>query len=117
MTAQQGRSNDSTNVIRFTDALPNGEFGQPMLRSADRLFATFVRSQRELLDFVAMRMEKEGEVIRELAACRTWAGALAVQSQWVQETIRDCAAEATKRLARYISAEQQEAPTERADET
>jgi hypothetical protein len=99
MMAQQARSYDTDNVTRFTGALPNGEFGQAMIPGTDTLFATFAHRQREMLDFIVMRLEKDGEVIRELTACRNWPDALTVQARWVQETIRDYTAEASKLLA------------------
>jgi hypothetical protein len=43
-----------------------------------------------------------------LTACRNWTDALTVQSRWVQETMRDYTAEASKLLALYTDAERQE---------
>ena len=54
-----------------------------------------------------MRLEKDGELIRELGACQNWADALTVHSRWVQETLRDYTAETSKLFAFSMSAEQQ----------
>ena len=108
MTAQPARSTYADNVTQFTRALTHNEPGQFMIPGTDTLFATFADRQREMLDFVAMRLAKDGEAIRELGSCRNWADALAMQSHWVQETIRDYTAEATKLLALYTNAERQE---------
>jgi Phasin protein len=101
MTAQRARSNYTDNVTPFTSAFANGHSGQSMIQGAEALFATFAMSQREMLDFVSMRLEKDSEAIRELTSSHNWADALTVQSRWVQETIRDYTAEAAKLLALY----------------
>ena len=108
MTAQRARSHYTKNVTRFTGALTNGPAGQSMIPGAETLMASFAASQREMLEFVSMRLEKDGEVFRELTACRNWTDALTVQSRWVQETMRDYTAEASKLLALYTDAERQE---------
>jgi hypothetical protein len=106
MTAQ-ARSTYADNVTQFTRALTNNASGQFMMPGTDTLFATFASKQREMLDFVTMRLEKDGELIRELGACQNWADALTVHSRWVQETLRDYTAEASKLFAFSMSAEQQ----------
>jgi hypothetical protein len=60
-----------------------------------------------MLDFIVMRLEKDGELIRDLAGCRNWPDALAVQSRWVQEMMRDYMEEAPKLLAFSITTERQ----------
>ena len=87
--------------------LLNGEPRKLVIQGAEILFATVARTQREMLDFAALRLEKDGDTIRELTACQTWTDALSVQSRWVQETIRDYAAEATKLLALSTNADRQ----------
>ena len=106
MTAQ-ARSTYADNVSPFTRALTNNAAGQFMMPGTDTLFATFASKQREMLDFVTMRLEKDSELIRELGACQNWADALTVHSRWVQETLRDYTAEASKLFAFSMSAEQQ----------
>ena len=108
MTAQRARSTYTDNITPFTGVLPNGDFGQPMIRGAETLFAIFANSQRQTLDFAVMRMEKDGNLIRELTACRNWTDAFGVQSRWIQETIRDFTAQTTKLLALSANDEQPE---------
>jgi hypothetical protein len=108
MTAQPARSTYADNVTQFTRALTNNAPGQFMMPGTDTLFATFASKQREMLDFVTMRLEKDSELIRELGACQNWADALTVHSRWVQETLRDYTAEASKLFAFSTSVEQQE---------
>jgi Phasin protein len=101
MTAQRARSNYTDNVTRFTGAFGNGNSAQPIVQGAEALFATFAKSQREMLDFVSMRLEKDSDTIRELTSSQNWTDALSIQSRWVQETIRDYTEEATRLLALY----------------
>jgi hypothetical protein len=109
----QARSSYADNVSQFTRASTNYEPGQFMMPGTDTLFATFASKQREMLDFVTMRLEKDSELIRELGACRNWADALTVHSRWVQETIHDYTAEASKLFAFSMSTEQQEGARQR----
>ena len=113
MTAQAARSTYVDNVTPFMGALTNIEPRQLMIPGTDTLLATFASRQHEMLNFMAMRLERDGEAILELIACRNWVEALAVQSRWVQETIRDYTAETTKLFAFPTSAEPQEGVRQR----
>ena len=83
-----------------------GGAGLPMLPGAEALVATFAQGQREMLEFVTMRLEKDREVIEEARGCRTLPEAIALQSRWAQELMRDYAAETTKMLALFTVAAQ-----------
>jgi Phasin protein len=110
MTAQRARSKDTPDIPQFTGALTNGHSWQSMIPGAETLLATLANSQREMLDFASMRLEKDGDAIREVTACRNWTDALTVQSRWSQEMLRDYTAETTKLLALYTNAGGQESP-------
>jgi hypothetical protein len=45
--------------------------------------------QRELLDFVSRRLERDGRTMREAVSKRDWAEAWTVQTQWVEDMWRD----------------------------
>ena len=45
--------------------------------------------QREFLDFVSRRLERDGRTIREAVSKSDWAEALTVQTQWVEDMWRD----------------------------
>lgn len=60
--------------------------------------------QREMMDFVSRRLAKDGDTMREILATRNLADAAAVQSRWVEETLRDYSAQMAKVMAIYTKA-------------
>ena len=52
--------------------------------------------QREMLDFVANRLKKDGVAIRGAIASGNLGDALSIQQQWVTETVNDYLTESTK---------------------
>jgi Phasin protein len=73
----------------------------PPYASAEAALSAMVASQQELMDFVQMRLEKDGETIRETLGCKNWADMLRVQLRWAQETLQDYSAETANLLAIY----------------
>jgi hypothetical protein len=61
-------------------------------------FAATTACQHEMISFVSMRLEKDGESAREVMACKNLTDVATIQSRWVEETIRDYGAEMTKLL-------------------
>ena len=55
--------------------------------------------QREILEFVSRRLEKDGVTIRQVMTAKDWPDRLTVQSQWLEDTMRDYSEEATKVIA------------------
>jgi hypothetical protein len=55
--------------------------------------------RREMIGFVASRLAKDGDAMREVLGCRNPAAAMEIHSRWVQETIRDYSAEMTRMFA------------------
>ena len=51
--------------------------------------------QREMLDFVAGRLEKDSHAIREAMASGSVGDALSIQQEWLAETVRDYLTEST----------------------
>jgi hypothetical protein len=56
-------------------------------------------AQREITDFIAKRLEKDSDAIRDFGQCTTIADAVQVQLRWAQETMRDYGTEMTKLIA------------------
>ncbi len=53
--------------------------------------------QSEMLDFMSHRLSKASEAVRELGQCRSWEDdASSVQSKWIEDTLTDYSAQATK---------------------
>lgn len=68
-------------------ALPEG--GRALANAAESWFSAITESQREMIGFVSMRLEKDGEAVREMMACKSPADVAAIQSRWIEETLRD----------------------------
>jgi hypothetical protein len=76
-------------------ALPDGS-GQAMAIAAESWFAAMAECQREMIGFVSMRLEKDGVAVREMMACKSPADVSAIQSRWIEETMRDYNSEMNK---------------------
>ncbi|AWM85486.1 phasin family protein [Microvirga sp. 17 mud 1-3] len=69
-------------------ALPDGG-GRALAVAAETWFAATTECQREMIGFVSTRLEKDGEVAREIMGCKNLTEVAAIQSRWVEETLRD----------------------------
>jgi len=76
-------------------ALPRDN-GQALAKAAETWFAASAECQREMMGFMSMRLEKDGETAREMLSCKNPADATAIQSRWIEETLRDYSSEMTK---------------------
>jgi len=59
-------------------------------------FAAATECQREMMSFVSMRLEKDAETTREMMGCRYVSDVAAIQSQWMEDTLRDYSSEISK---------------------
>jgi hypothetical protein len=84
------------NGTRFANGRPVG-FG----RSPETLLTTLAEGQREWLEFVAVRLEKDGQRIRDTLTCKRWQDVMAVNARWTGEMMRDYQTEAAKILTNY----------------
>lgn len=83
-------------------ALPDGD-GRALTNASEAWFSATAECQREMLGFMSMRLEKDGEAVREMMGCKTMADAAAVHSHWVEETLRDYNAEITRLMTIYTN--------------
>ncbi len=67
-----------------------------LLNGTGAWWSTMAEYQREMAQFVSDRLAKDGEAIKETLKCRNWADALAIQTKWFDETVRDYNAEVSK---------------------
>src|SRR3954452_4837393 len=79
----------------------SGDNNQALAKAAEPWFAATTESQREMMGFASMRLEKDGEALREMMACKSLADVTATQSRWIEETLRDYTAEMTKVMSIY----------------
>ena len=66
------------------------------MNAAETWFTAAAECQRELTDFVSTRLAKDGDTAREMLGCKNIADATAIQSRWIEETLRDYNSEMTK---------------------
>jgi hypothetical protein len=69
-------------------ALSSGH-NQALAKATEAWFAAATECQREMMSFVSVRLEKDAEATREMMACKNPAEVAAIQSRWVEETLRD----------------------------
>lgn len=67
-----------------------------LANAAETWFITATECQREIMGFVSMRLEKDGETAREMLGCKKPEDATAIQSRWIEETLRDYNSEIAK---------------------
>ena len=79
----------------------SGDSGRALANATETWFAAATECQREMMSFMSMRVEKDGETAREMLGCRNLADATAIQSRWLEETIRDYNSEMTKLIGIY----------------
>ena len=111
MAVQRARSTYTDNITRLAGT-SHGGTSLPALPGAETLLATAAQSQRETMEFVVMRLEKDRETFEEARACRSFTDALALQSRWMQEMVRDYTAQTSKMLAVYTAAANERASAE-----
>jgi|ERR687893_146121 hypothetical protein len=69
-----------------------------MLNGTDALWSALRDYQREVLDFMSMRLSKDSDFVRDLQGCRSWEEVALRQSKWMQETLTDYSRETAKVL-------------------
>jgi len=90
----------TSGMRRGPDGLVSSEGRRRALASAmETWFAAATECQREMIGFVSERLGKDGEAAREMLACKSSADATAIQTRWIEETLRDYASEMNKLMA------------------
>ena len=78
-----------------------GDSGRTLANAAETWFATSAECQREMMSFVFMRLEKDSDTFREIMGSRNLADMSAIQSGWLEETLRDYNSEMAKLMTIY----------------
>jgi hypothetical protein len=78
-----------------------GQAGEYLPQSGVVGAEAVVETQREIMSFVAQRLEKDSDAFRDFGQCTTMVDAVQVQVRWVQETMRDYGTEMTKLVAMW----------------
>jgi hypothetical protein len=72
---------------------------QNVAAGAETFAAAVEESRREIMGFIARRLEKNSEAVREAIDCTNWGDAMQVQSRWAREMLEDYGAEMGRLLA------------------
>jgi hypothetical protein len=101
MTTLSKKSTLSDTMRSASELALSRDNTQALAKATETWFAATAESQREMMSFMAMRVEKDGETAREMLGCRNLADATAIQSRWLEETVRDYNSEMTKLMGIY----------------
>ncbi len=93
MPKNSGTSNTLRSGVGYA---VSGDSGRALANAAETWFAAASECQREMMSFVSMRLEKDAETTREMMGCKNPADMTAIQSRWVEDTVRDYNAEMSK---------------------
>jgi hypothetical protein len=74
----------------------SGDSGRALANVTETWFAAATECQREMMSFVSMRLEKDAETTRDMMSCRNLADVTAIQTRWIEETLRDYNTEFSK---------------------
>jgi hypothetical protein len=99
-TSKAGAHPERVVALRAYAPVPAGTAG------AETMLATLAESQREMFNFVRMRLEKDSDAARKVVACRNWTEAVEAQTQWAQEMVQDYTAGMTRMMSLYTGAPQ-----------
>ena len=86
---------------RISETTPNelalsGTDSRAVLNAAETWLITASACQREMIDFVSKRLEKDSETFRSMMACKNPVEVTSIQSRWMEESLRDYSGEITK---------------------
>jgi hypothetical protein len=88
--ATMSKSSGSSDTLRSGAGYAlSGDSGRALANATETWFAGATEYQREMMSFVSMRLQKDAEATREMMGCRNLADVTAIQSRWVEETLRD----------------------------
>ena len=60
-----------------------------LANATETWFAAATECQREMMSFASMRLEKDAETTREMMGCKHFVDVTAIQSRWMEDTVRD----------------------------
>lgn len=103
MTTMSRHSELSETIRKTHQPARSNESEQAMVKATESFVAVTAECQREMLSFMSMRLEKDGEMAQEMMSCKNLADAAAVHSRWMEETFRDYNAEAAKLISIYTN--------------
>lgn len=101
MATMQSKSASSDTLRNLSELAGAGQGGRALTNAAETWFNAGSECQREMIGFMSKRLEKDGETLREMMGCKTIGDVAALQSRWIEETVRDYNTEAAKLMSIY----------------
>ena len=101
MTTMPKKTSISETLRGVGEITMAGDGGQAMANAAETWLAATTECHREMMGFMSMRLDKGAQTFREVLDCKSAAEISAVQSRWMEETLRDYNAEMTRLMAIY----------------
>ena len=88
--ASMPKSSGTSDTLRSGAAFVlSGDSGRALTDATETWLAAAAECQREMMSFVSMRLDKDARTTRDIMGCRNLADATAIQSRWIEETLRD----------------------------
>ena len=98
--ASMPKSSGTSETLRSGAAFAlSGDHGRALGDATETWLAAATECQREMMSFVSMRLDKDARTTRDMMGCRNLADATAMQSHWIEETLRDYNSEMAKLIA------------------
>ncbi|MBZ6078795.1 phasin family protein [Microvirga puerhi] len=104
MTAQKSSAADPARSAAAFNTLA-AENGHALFVGMDSWLKASAECQREIIEFLAHRLEKDGTVAQQIASCKNLMDAMTLQARWAGETVRDYNDEMTRIMAIYTQPE------------
>jgi hypothetical protein len=101
MTTMSNKATLSDTMRSASEFALSSDNSQALAKATETWFAATAECQREMMSFMSMRVEKDGETAREILGCRNLADVTAIQSRWLEETVRDYTSETSKLMGIY----------------
>jgi hypothetical protein len=101
MATMTKRSSISDSMRSGGEFASAGESGRAVASAVESWFTASNQCQREMMDFVTERIEKDAETAREMLNCKSLADMTTIQSRWMEETIKDYRSEMVKLMSLY----------------
>lgn len=98
--ATMQKNSGTSDVLRSGAGLtlPN-DSSRALANATETWLAAATECQREMMSFVSMRLEKDAGATRDMMGCKNVADVTAIQTRWVEETLRDYNSEMSKLMA------------------
>jgi hypothetical protein len=91
------KKSEVSDTLRGMSATAFGaDNNRALINATETWLAASTQCHREMIGFMSMRLAKDNDTVREMLGCKNLADATALQTRWVEETMRDYHSEMTK---------------------